>query len=169
METQEGSKAATRGLTLIVLSAIFGRRRAAMRALLKIRSIAQRANNRRILGWSTRRLERYGLILARGAVVPLSVKFPHPIGIVIGEGVIIEENVHIFQNVTLGGARFGDSARRSHPKICEGATIFAGAVVLGSVIIGKDATVGANSVVLTDVPDKALAVGVPARVINRFV
>lgn len=145
---------------------IFGRRRRAIRMLLSMRVKAQEGANKRILSWCSNRLQSYGLFIARGAIVPSCVNFPHPTGIVIGEGVKIEGDVHIFQNVTLGGARFGDSRDKRHPRICEGATIFSGAAVLGPVIIGKGALVGANAVVLHNVPAEAIAVGVPARVLT---
>src|SRR5690606_13534736 len=54
------------------------------------------------------RLKRYGMYVSSTARIARSVAFPHPTGIVIGAGVEIEENVRIFQSVTLGGARIGD-------------------------------------------------------------
>lgn len=88
---------------------------------------------------------------------------PHPTGIVIGGSVVIGADVSILQNVTLGrtGVEHGD------PVICDGCEIGAGAVILGSLRIGRDAKVGANSVVLMDVPDGAVAVGVPARILQH--
>jgi serine O-acetyltransferase len=90
-----------------------------------------------------------------------AVLFKHPTGIVIGEKVVVEDEVTIFQGVTLGAAPGG------FPVIRRGATIFAGASVLGPVEVGHDAVVAAGAVVLTDVPPYATAVGVPARVIPR--
>ncbi len=94
------------------------------------------------------------------------MKLKHPIGIVVGEGVVIEPNVVLFQNVTLGGARMGDAAISSYPTIGAGTVIFAGAVVVGKITIGRDCIVGANAVVTRDVPDGATVVGAPARVIR---
>ena len=85
------------------------------------------------------------------------------LGVVIHEKAIVKANVLICQNVTIGGGRGG-----THPSgaatIEEGAQIGAGAVVLGPVRIGKNSKTGANSVVLTDVPDFATVTGVPATV-----
>lgn len=114
------------------------------------------------------RLQRkYGLFISRSAVFPASLDLKHPTGIVIGEGVIISENVKIYQNVTLGGARSGDWKANNYPTIGEGTTIFAGAVVIGRISIGKNCIIGANSVVTRSIPDNSTAVGIPARVISK--
>lgn len=88
----------------------------------------------------------------------------HGTGIVIGETVVIDNDVSILQGVTLGGtgARSGDR----HPKIGSGVLLSAGAKVLGNVTIGDNAKVGAGSVVLMNVPAGCTAVGSPARLVN---
>lgn len=88
------------------------------------------------------------------------VVFPHPVGIIIGDRSVIEDDVMILQNVTLG--------RRSMeqpgcPTIGRGAKLMAGAVVLGPITVGEGAIVGANAVVVKDVPPGATVVGIPAR------
>lgn len=99
-----------------------------------------------------------------GAEVPLNAQIgiglvmPHPNGIVIHPGAIIGPNCMIFQQVTLGTSR-GDGV----PCVAGHVDIHAGAKVLGKVRIGAHAVVGANAVVLRDVPPRALAVGAPAR------
>ncbi len=98
------------------------------------------------------------LPIGRGLVIP------HAIGTILGAG-HIGSNVTIYQQVTLGAklADFGyDFALRPH--IEDGAMITAGAKIIGAVRIGRSAVVGANAVVLEDVPDHHLAVGVPARI-----
>ena len=92
------------------------------------------------------------------------VKFPHPVGIVIGDGTIIEDDVVILQNVTIGRRMTGDTGC---PIIRRGAKIMAGAVIAGNITVGENATIGANAVVLADVPDNAVAAGVPAKIINK--
>ena len=90
------------------------------------------------------------------------VKFCHKgLGCVIHEHAVIEKNVMIFQNVTLGGNGKNVEGLKA-PHIYEGAIIFTGACVLGGVNVGKNSIVGANAVVLCDVPDNCIAVGVPA-------
>ncbi|MCJ8142584.1 serine O-acetyltransferase [Ancylobacter sp. A5.8] len=122
--------------------------------------------------WTSRyisnRLQRaYGVYLPPNTVMPRSVILRHPIGVVIGEGVVLGENVVIYQNVTLGGARVGDAKMMRYPTIGDNTVIFAGAVLLGKIKIGKNCTIGANAVVLQDVPDNATAVGIPARIILK--
>jgi serine O-acetyltransferase len=89
------------------------------------------------------------------------VFFPHPNGIVIGLTCIVGRNVSIYQNVTLGRRTVEDERT---PGIGDDACINAGAVLIGGITIGKSAVIGANAVVLKDVPAGYIAVGVPARV-----
>lgn len=89
----------------------------------------------------------------------------HGIGIVIGETAILEDDITIYQGVTLGGVSLEPVKR--HPTIKSGVVIGAGAKILGNITIGKNAKIGANSVVIKDVPDNATAVGIPARVIEK--
>ncbi|MCK4875104.1 MAG: serine O-acetyltransferase [Sulfurimonas sp.] len=89
----------------------------------------------------------------------------HGVGVVIGETSIIEDDVLIYQGVTLGGVSLTHGKR--HPTIRRGAVIGAGAKVLGNIIIGEDAKIGANSVVVKEVPNDATAIGIPAHVIEK--
>ncbi len=91
-----------------------------------------------------------------------SVKLAHyGLGVVINANARIEENVIIYQNVTIGNRN-----RSGAPIIQKGALIGAGACIIGDVIIGKNAKVGSNAVVLNNVPDNATAVGIPAHIIS---
>lgn len=98
----------------------------------------------------------------RDATIAPSVRFPHLSGIVIHRDTVIEEDCLIMQQVTLG-----QTGKSGAPHICKGAYIGAGAKVIGAVRVGQRARVGANAVVVKDVPDDATAVGVPARIIQR--
>ncbi len=86
----------------------------------------------------------------------------HAEGVVIGETAVVGEDVLIFHQVTLGGVSM-DPGKRRHPTVGDRVILGAGAKVLGPIEIGSDARVGANAVVLKDVPDHAVAVGVPAK------
>ena len=86
---------------------------------------------------------------------------------VIGDGVKIGKNVIIYQNVTIGGARIGDAKQSSYPEIGEGVVIFAGAVIVGKIKIGKGSVIGANAVITRDIPDNSVAAGVPARIVKE--
>jgi serine O-acetyltransferase len=89
----------------------------------------------------------------------------HGVGVVIGETCIIEDDVLIYQGVTLGGVSLTHGKR--HPTIKQGAVIGAGAKVLGNITIGEYAKIGANSVVVKEVPDCSTAIGIPAHVIAK--
>ena len=89
----------------------------------------------------------------------------HGIGVVIGETTIIEDDVLIYQGVTLGGVSLTHGKR--HPTIKQGAVIGAGAKVLGNIVVGEYAKIGANSVVVKEVPDCSTAIGIPAHVIEK--
>jgi len=104
----------------------------------------------------------FGLeVPARLAIGP-GLVLPHTIGTIIGAG-YVGRNVTIFQQVTLGAklADFAyDLAKRPHVE--DDAVVAAGAKIIGPVRLGRGSTIGANAVVLEDVPAGALAVGVPA-------
>ena len=89
----------------------------------------------------------------------------HATGVVIGETAQIGSNCSMLHHVTLGGSGRTHGAR--HPKLGDGVLIGAGATILGNVRIGDGVQIGACSLVLSDVPDHATVVGVPARVVNR--
>lgn len=90
----------------------------------------------------------------------------HTNGIVLGP-MRIGKNATIYQQVTLGALEADFFDATSRPVIEDDVTLAAGAKVLGPIVVGSGSTVGANAVVLTDVPPNHLAVGVPARVIPK--
>ena len=89
----------------------------------------------------------------------------HATGIVIGQTALLEDDVSILQNVTLGGT--GKETGDRHPKIRHGVMIGAGAKVLGNIEIGACSRVAAGSVVLKAVPPATTVAGVPAKVIGE--
>ena len=101
-----------------------------------------------------------------GATIGEGIFIDHATGVVIGETTVIGNNVLIYQQVTLGGVSLSRGKR--HPTIEDNVTIGAGAKVLGNINIGKCAKIGANSVVVKDVPAECTAVGVPAHVSKRI-
>lgn len=108
--------------------------------------------------------EVFAMDIHPGAKIGQGIVFDHGTGVVIGETAVIGDNVTILHNVTLGGTGKVEGDR--HPKIGDGVLIGAGAQILGNVIIGEKAKIGAGSIVLKEVPAKATAVGNPARIVG---
>ena len=103
-----------------------------------------------------------GIEIHQGARIGKGFFIDHGMGVVIGETTEIGDNVTIFQGVTLGGT--GKEKGKRHPTIEDNVVIAAGAKVLGPITIGENSRVGAQSVVLQDVPPNCTVVGVPGRV-----
>jgi serine O-acetyltransferase len=89
----------------------------------------------------------------------------HATGVVVGETAVIEDDVSILHDVTLGGT--GKEAGDRHPKIRYGVMIGAGAKILGNIEVGHCARIAAGSVLLKSVPNNVTVAGVPARVVGR--
>ncbi len=98
----------------------------------------------------------------RDATIDASVRLPHPNGVVIHQSSVVESGCMIMQQVTLGQLATGDG-----PHLQRDVYVGAGAKLLGPITIGEGARIGANAVVLEDVPSFATAVGAPARIILR--
>ncbi|MFP4204086.1 MAG: serine O-acetyltransferase [Opitutales bacterium] len=93
-----------------------------------------------------------------------AILLDHATGFVAGETAVVESNVSLLHEVTLGGT--GKIRGDRHPKVRSGVLLGAGAKILGNVEIGEGAKVGAGSVVLRDVPAHASVAGVPARIVG---
>ena len=89
----------------------------------------------------------------------------HGMGVVIGETAVVGDDVLLFHGVTLGGRSMRHGKR--HPTLGDRVTVGAGAKILGPVSIGSGAQIGANAVVITDVPTDHFAVGIPAKIRPR--
>ncbi|HIW01792.1 MAG TPA: serine O-acetyltransferase [Candidatus Protoclostridium stercorigallinarum] len=105
-----------------------------------------------------------GIEIHPGAKIGCGVFIDHGTGVVIGETTEIGNNVTIYQGATLGGT--GKDKGKRHPTVESGVMISAGAKVLGPITIGRNAKIGAGSVVLKDVPANATVVGVPGMVVR---
>lgn len=107
-----------------------------------------------------------GIEIHPGATIGEGLFIDHGMGIVIGETAEIGSNVTLFHGVTLGGIG-GEKGEKRHPTVEDDVMIGAGAKILGPITIGKGAKIGANAVVLEDVPAYTTAVGAPARIIYK--
>jgi len=105
-----------------------------------------------------------GIEIHPGAVIGQRFFIDHGTGVVIGETAEIGDNVTLYHGVTLGGTSWSRGKR--HPSLEDGVVVGGGAMILGPVIVGKNAKVGANSVVVSDVPADRTVVGIPARVVR---
>lgn len=106
-----------------------------------------------------------GIEIHPGATIGRRFFIDHGMGVVIGETAIIGDDVLMYHNVTLGGTSLEKTKR--HPTICNGVLIGMGAKVLGNIVVGENARIGANAVVTRDIPANATAVGIPARVLKQ--
>jgi len=105
-----------------------------------------------------------GIEIHPGAKIGKGFFIDHGMGVVIGETTIIGNNVTLFQGVTLGGT--GKEKGKRHPTLGNNIVVGSGAKVLGNINIGDGSYVGANSVVLQNVPPHSTVVGVPGRVVK---
>ena len=106
-----------------------------------------------------------GIEIHPGAIMGRRVFIDHGMGVVIGETADVGDDCTIYQGVTLGGTTLHKGKR--HPTLGRNVIVSAGAKVLGPFTVGDGAKIGANAVVLKEVPPGATVVGIPGRVITR--
>lgn len=116
----------------------------------------------RFLSWLARFLTN--IDIHPGATIGHRFFIDHGAGVVIGETAIIGDDVTMYHGVTLGGTSW--SLGKRHPTIEDRALIGAGAKILGPVTVGRAARIGANSVVIEDVPPEMTVVGIPGRIVR---
>ncbi|MFA5088008.1 MAG: serine O-acetyltransferase [Candidatus Omnitrophota bacterium] len=100
-----------------------------------------------------------------GAKIGRGFFIDHGLGVVIGETTVIGDNVTLFQGVTLGGT--GKETGKRHPTLRDNIVVGAGAKILGNIEIGSNSYIGANAVILKNVPPNATVVGVPGHVTKQ--
>ncbi len=119
-------------------------------------------NGRRELAYylQSRVSEVFSMDIHPAARIGKGILIDHATSIVIGETAVVGDNVSMLHEVTLGGT--GKNTGDRHPKVNSGVLIGAGAKILGNVSVGKNAKIGAGSVVLSDVKDHCTVAGIPA-------
>lgn len=106
-----------------------------------------------------------GVEIHPGATIGKRLFIDHGLGIVIGETAEVGDDVTLYHQVTLGGT--GKESGKRHPTVGNNVIISAGSKIIGSIYIGDDVKVGANSVVLKDVPAGCTVVGIPAKIVRK--
>lgn len=106
-----------------------------------------------------------GIEIHPGAKIGSAILIDHGMGVVIGETAVIGNRVTIYHGTTLGGT--GKETGKRHPTVGNDVVIGAGAKVLGPITIGDNSKIGANSVVLKNVPKNSTVVGIPGKIINN--
>lgn len=107
-----------------------------------------------------------GIEIHPGAVIGSRLVIDHGMGVVIGETAEVGNEVTIYHGVTLGGVSLNKGKR--HPTIQDGVVIGAGAKVLGAITVGKNSRIGANAVVVKNVPPNSVVVGIPGQAAARW-
>lgn len=106
-----------------------------------------------------------GIEIHPGAILGNAILIDHGMGVIIGETAVVGDRITIYHGTTLGGTGNEKGIKR-HPTVGNDVIIGSGAKVLGNINIGSNSKIGANAVVLEDVPEGATVVGVPARVVK---
>lgn len=106
-----------------------------------------------------------GIEIHPGAKIGKGLFIDHGMGVVVGETAEIGDNVLLYQEVTLGGTGLVKGKR--HPTIGNNVVIGAGAKILGNIVVGDNSYIGANAVVIKDVPPNSTVVGVPGRITKQ--
>lgn len=106
-----------------------------------------------------------GIEIHPGAQIGKNLFIDHGMGIVIGETAVVGDYCTLYHQVTLGGT--GKERGKRHPTLGNHVLVSTGAKVLGPITIGDGAKIGANAVVLKDVPPNRTAVGIPAKILEK--
>ena len=109
---------------------------------------------------------RFSCYISPKSDIDAGTYFPHPVGVVIGDGVVVAGGCTIYQGVTLGAARRGEGSMGRYPKLGERVTVYAGAVLVGDIRIGDDSVVAANAVLNKSFPSLSVVGGIPGKIIS---
>lgn len=108
------------------------------------------------------KLKKRGIFISNPNNIGENFVIGHPVSIVIGDKVIIGDNVKIYQCVTIG------QKNNKYPRIGNNVVIYPNSVIVGDITIGDNCIIGAGSVVISSIPNNCVAAGNPARVIKKL-
>lgn len=134
----------------------------ATKAVYKMLNHSAKNHRLRARFYSNHILHRYSMHINPRCKIDKGLIMPHPVGIVMGKGVVIGKNVEILQHVTLG------QKNEQFPIIENNVTIYPGAVIVGGITIGHHSVIAPNSVVITDVEPYSIYSGNPAKIIKKI-
>ena len=106
-----------------------------------------------------------GIEIHPGATIGKKFFIDHGMGVVVGETAVIGDNVLLYQGVTLGGT--GKETGKRHPTLGNNIVVGTGAKILGNITIGDNSYIGANAVVIKNVPPNSTVVGIPGRITKQ--
>lgn len=130
------------------------------RVIVLTRACVSGANYKFKKKYQKKLLLKYGVTVSIDAQIGKRFWMEHYNGVVIGQGAVIGDDCIFYQQVTIG------QKYNKYPVISNGVIVYAGAKVIGDITIGDNAIIGANAVVLKDIPANSVVAGVPARVIR---
>lgn len=136
-----------------------------IRVLIRLQQLFALKENYKVAGMIENRIfYKFNCQISYKAKIGKNIILPHPIGIIIGEGVNIGENVVIYHNVTIGRKH-----RESYyyPSIGDNVIIYSNSSILGDIKINNRSIIGAHSLVLNDTDCNTISVGIPAKKINK--
>lgn len=106
-----------------------------------------------------------GIEIHPGAKIGNNLFIDHGMGLVVGETAEIGDNCTLYHGVTLGGT--GKDRKKRHPTLCNNVMVGCGAQILGPIVIGDNVKIGANAVVLKNIPNNNTVVGIPGYIVEK--
>lgn len=135
---------------------------------LVYKTLGLKKHNRKFLSQflKNKLIYKYGIHLGLTASIGENLKLPHPLSIVIGEGVRIGANCTIYHNVTLGAKHTTHGQEYSYPTIKDNVIIYTDVIILGDVTVGENTIIGAGSLVKSDLEPNSVYAGNPLKKIK---
>ena len=111
-------------------------------------------------------VKKYGIFISKTTKIECGLRLPHPNGIVLGSATKIGKNCTIYQQVTVGSKRVGDSKKNLQPRIKENIYLFSGSKVIGDIVLERNTQVATNAVLTTNTEAFGVYAGIPAKLVS---